>query len=404
MKKTPIIYVLMFSLLLYSCFAALVTYEDFETGWTPGFNYGEIIANGWTCNGDIDCSPSGTLGAGGVQIIDETDGPKYLRIYSAYTTVNSNTKTGKIFWNLSAANSGNTFYNYYGYGFSFNMRISDMKETYSDLYNKFVFTAYKSQSAGVNRLFNNQPFLTTPSNTYGGMITNWDFESHNELDYPYTFTSFNTNYANAIDEASTSEFKTHGKCWLDEDEWGTVFILYKIAINDSGPKRLEGETIYINGVQCLDINISYTKQVDTLSFGDFWDGISFFSQNQDIDIDNVKLYKYSLKNDPLTVFDVINNSIITEPGSPYSPVDDSDYSLSHWFATYGLIFALLMVSIMVMVGAKFAGPVGGIMMGIFTIIVFGVMGWLPLWVILIVVVAVALAFAYFMSGIFQGGS
>jgi hypothetical protein len=402
MNKTATILILLFSMLMPLCFASQVVVEDFESGWTPGFAYGEFVAHKFTCLGDTDCSPAGTLGAGGVQIVDETVGPKYLRLYSTYDSVNSNTKTALLYWNISSYNNA-YFYNKSEYGFAFNMRVSDIQEVYSDLYNKFMFSFLKSGAADLK--FNNMPYLTSPSNTYGAFVSNWDFESHNVNDYPYTFTGMSTNYANAIDEATTSIFETHGKCYMEEDIWSTIYIRFQVNISSPDTKTLQSQQIYINGEKCWDVNITAAKQVDVLAVTSKINGARLYAQNQAIDIDNLRFFHYEALNDPQIGFDIVNNSVIVEPGSPYNPAEsDDDTSLANWFSNYGLIFALLITSIMIVAGAKFGGVIGGCIMALFSIIVFAIMGWIPMWVVLLIIVATALAFAYFMSGIFQGGN
>lgn len=62
-----------------------------------------------------------------------------------------------------------------------------------------------------------------------------------------------------------------------------------------------------------------------------------------------------------------------------------------------MFFALVMMGVFLAAGAKFAGSIGTVFMGILGLICFSVMGWFPLWIAVLVIVVVTIVFGSYAS-------
>ena len=408
MAKTIISMMLITALLLLPCsFAALVTTEDFETGWTAGFNYGEFVAHDFSCDDTAHVckfNPSFTpyVGTAGVTIVNETDGPQYLRLYSIYESVSTRTYKERLTWNIEN-DAPEEWLNITDFAIGFNMRVQDIQEVYSTVnyFSTFPYTSYLGANIPLE-------CLTTPSATYCGMATTWDSGSVNINDYPYTFTGF---VYNDYSTTATSEFIDWGSCYLPEDEWGTVFIRYRINNTGSDLNSVTGQAFYINGEKCLDVNITSAHQRKYLRDVEMLSQFRFNAQNQVIDIDNINVYTYNLDLGDIEEdirFDMLKDSVITEPGSDYNPVDSDQLSIGEllfgnvYQAKWLLLIALFLVGFFIVVGSKFAGFTGAGLLGGLSTIAFTVIGWIPIWVTVLVIIMSAIAFGSKVSGLFNG--
>lgn len=401
--------IVMFLVLMSSGLATLMYSQDFDD-LTLGFNYGELVAEKFTCRSTAsdttDCFTSG-LGTAGVtitQVNGSINPTKALLIYSDYTATSTGVKTGTIWLNLSSYDMGN-FSVMTDIGISYNMMVSYIDdESPSEPYNYYLNDIYKTTTDKTVLTFASYvSAMTSPGSTYSGWRTNWDEALHNANNYPYTFTGFWTG-SGSLDEVQTSQFTTHGSCYFAEDTWNSVYILYEFAPNlpvGGDDNEFIGMTFYVNGTECWSADIEDAVRVKTLSDYDQVLGFGWRVKNQFVIIDNLRIYSYENETGQQT-WDLLNDSVIvngnfTIPSTGGSGTDASINPLDAIFGDYSdgasMFISLILIVTLAFLGWKFAGFYGGTLGGILGIISSTIFGWLPGWVLFLLILVIAAMFA-----------